>query len=120
MPKAFLGRWRIFEMDAWDREFVDLVVPGFIEFAPDRSGSFQFGVVSGGIDWRTSSRDGEQALEWCWEGWNENDPSCGRGWAILARSTLEGHMFIFGADDSGFAARRMKPRAKRSASRASA
>ena len=100
-------------MDAWDREYIDLVVPGFIEFEPRSSGSFQFGIVSGGIDWRYGIREGEPTIEWCWNGWTETDPGSGRGWAIIAGKTLVGHIFIFGADDSGFAARRINPAKKR-------
>ena len=113
MSKPFIGRWRILEMDVWDREYIDLVVPGFIEFERGNSGSFQFGTVSGGIDWRLSLRDAAPAVEWCWDGWSDADPGSGRGWAAIAGSMLEGHIYIFGADDSGFTAQRMKPRAKK-------
>lgn len=119
VANAFLGRWRILEMDAWDREYVDLVVPGYIQFETRHSGEFQFGIVSGGIDWRLGMRDGEPALEWCWNGWSETDPSSGRGWSILTGKMLVGHIYIFAADDSGFAAQRIKPAQKR-ANRATA
>ena len=33
------GRWRITEMDMWDREAIDLVQPGFFEFTDDGFGS---------------------------------------------------------------------------------
>lgn len=102
-------------MDEWDREYVDLVVPGFIKFESGGDGSFQFATVSGGIDWRLTIRDGETAIEWCWQGWSDTDPGSGRGWAIIAGTVLEGHIYIFGSDDSGFAARRMKPQLKRRA-----
>ena len=36
------GRWRIMEMDMWDRDSIDLVEPGFIEFAGDGTGQFGF------------------------------------------------------------------------------
>jgi hypothetical protein len=29
------GRWRILEMDLWDRDVLDLIAPAFIEFSPD-------------------------------------------------------------------------------------
>ncbi len=50
LGNPFLGRWRIQEMECWDREYLDLVVPAFIEFEEGRDGSFQFGTVRGGLD----------------------------------------------------------------------
>jgi hypothetical protein len=52
------GRWRIVEMDLWDRDAIDLVEPGFIEFAKDRTGQFGFIAVRGWMDCRTVERDG--------------------------------------------------------------
>ncbi len=36
------GRWRIVEMELWDRDDLDLVGPAFIEFDEDRTGRFAF------------------------------------------------------------------------------
>ena len=41
------GRWRITEMDMWDREAIDLVQPGFIEFTGDGFGRLGFIAVEG-------------------------------------------------------------------------
>lgn len=30
---SLTGRWRIVEMDVWDRDTIDLLGPGFVEFA---------------------------------------------------------------------------------------
>jgi len=46
----YLGKWKITEMEQWDREYIDLVVPGYIEFEGDENGSFQLGTVKGWID----------------------------------------------------------------------
>ena len=40
---------------------------------------FQFGYVSGDIDYRDGSRDGKPSIEWTWEGNDEMDPASGRG-----------------------------------------
>jgi hypothetical protein len=88
-----------------DQKYVDLVVPGFIEFERAGSGSFQFATVSGGIDWRHTIRDSESAVEWCWEGWSDTDAGSDRGWAIIAGRTLISHIYVFDADDSEFTAR---------------
>ncbi|MGP3969311.1 hypothetical protein [Streptomyces sp. 6N223] len=50
------GRWRIVEMEMWDRDAIDLVGPGFIEFAEDGSGQFGFIAVRGWMDCRTTER----------------------------------------------------------------
>ena len=48
-----IGYWKITDMEVWDHDYVDLVVPGFIEFdnadGEHITGGFQFGTVSGGL-----------------------------------------------------------------------
>jgi hypothetical protein len=29
-----IGRWRILEADQWDRDYLDLIDPAFVAFAP--------------------------------------------------------------------------------------
>jgi hypothetical protein len=81
---ALIGYWRIRKMDVWDAAYVDLVVPGFIEFEmeADLMGQFQFGTVSGWLDCRVRDMSGESYVEWSWEGQSDSDPGCGRGWAV--------------------------------------
>lgn len=75
----FLGSWRIVEMECWDREYIDLVVPGHITFAKDNLGSFQFGTVQGWLDCRRDSSGGESALS-----------SLGRDRTTMTRVVVEG------------------------------
>jgi hypothetical protein len=104
---APVGRWRIVEMDVWDKEDLDLLTPGFIEFGPDHGGSLGFIAVQGGIDWRESARHGRSGLEFSWEGFDESDPVTGRGWAVLENDgSLRGHIYFHFGDDSGFRANR--------------
>jgi hypothetical protein len=52
---AFIGYWKITHMDVWAQDYVDLVVPGFIELTHEDHlliGTFQFGTVSGRLDCR--------------------------------------------------------------------
>ena len=99
------GRWWIMEMDMWDRDAIDLVEPGFIEFAEDGTGQFGFIAVRGWMDYRSITREGRECVEFSWEGDDEGDQVSGRGWATLADDgTLEGHLFIHQGDDSGFQA----------------
>jgi hypothetical protein len=95
-------------MDEWDQDFVDAEVEGFFEFEPNGTGHFQFGYVSGYMDWRPATRDGRPAVEWSWEGNDEMDPAQGRGGATVEGNDLRGMIFLHLGDESGFAATRTK------------
>jgi hypothetical protein len=110
---AFIGYWKIIEMEVWAQKYVDLVVPGFIEFTVEDErlmGSFQFGTVVGWLDCRLRQVDGATSVEWSWDGRSDTDPASGRGWATIVDDTLVGRVFIHAADDSAFkATRRPRP-----------
>jgi hypothetical protein len=102
----FEGRWHIVSMTQWDEEFIHAEVQGFIEFDNKGGGEFQFGYVHGDMDCRQTTREGEPAVEWTWEGNDEMDPAEGRGWAVLKGDELHGMIFFLEGDDSGFVAKR--------------
>jgi len=77
-------------MSCWDREDIDLVEPGFIEFAADGTGQVGFIAVTGWLDCRASERDGSPGVEFTWEGVDD---------------TIEGHLFFHQGDDSTFRAK---------------
>jgi hypothetical protein len=95
-PGRLAGYWRIVEMEVWDAEYIDLVVPGFIEFSGDGMGAFQFGTVRGWLDSRFGSRAATSRADFSWKGENDNDPGSGRGWAELRGDRLEGRLYIHG------------------------
>lgn len=100
-----VGRWRIVEMDLWDREAIDLLGPAFIEFHRDGTGSFRFIAVEGHVDCRDTDRDDRRGVEFSWDGNNECDPATGRGWATPEEDgSLRGHIYFHLGDDSGFQA----------------
>lgn len=102
------GRWRIVEMDLWDREDLEMVAPAFIEFRPDHTGSFGFIAVTGWMDCR-SAGIGRSGLEFSWEGTDEGDQVSGRGRAALHDDgSLHGRIYFHLGDDSGFRAERYK------------
>ena len=104
------GRWRIVAMELWDADAIDLVGPGFIEFALGRSGRLAFIAVDGELDCREGVRDGRACVEFTWEGIDEGDPVSGRGWAVLTgEDTLEGRILFHLGDDSDFQATRADP-----------
>jgi hypothetical protein len=102
----FTGRWRITHMDERDQDFVDAEVEGYIEFAADGSGEFQFGYVWGGMDCRLTTRDGQPCVEWTWDGNDEMDPAQGRGWAVIKSGELHGLIAFHLGDESGFVAKK--------------
>lgn len=102
---SLIGTWRIVEMDLWDLKAIDLVGPGFIEFAEDRTGRFGFIAVEGWMDCRHGERDGHPSVEFTWEGDDDGDHVSGRGWATLEDGgSLRGHIYFHLGDDSSFRA----------------
>jgi hypothetical protein len=79
MKNEYLSRWRIVEMDQWDQDYIDLVVPGYILFEENDLGEFQFGTVEGSLDYRTKPHDETERLEFLCSGSAEIDPVSGRG-----------------------------------------
>jgi hypothetical protein len=108
----FRGKWRIVEMEQWDREYIDLVVPGHVTFDSDNDGSFQFGTVEGWLDCQFETLDGIERVEFSWEGLSESDPACGRGWATIVDGELRGRLFIHAGDDSAFRAQKSTARSR--------
>lgn len=92
---SVVGRWRIVDMDLWHQDAVDLVDPGFIEFATGSMGSLGFIAIQAGMDWRKAPRDGRPGVEFTWEGFDDGAPVRGRGWAMLdAEGSLRGHLYV--------------------------
>jgi hypothetical protein len=92
-------------MDLWDADAIELVGPAVIEIRPDGTGWFRFIAVEGHMDCRHVEREGRPAVEFSWDGRDEDDRVTGRGWAQLdTDGSLRGHIFIHAGDDSGFLA----------------
>ena len=107
MIKRFMGIWRIDEMELWDTDFLNMLGPANITFDDDALGSFEFGAVVGYIDCRYSERDGKPFVEFSWQGHNDMDDDCGRGWGMIADDgTLHGRIFFHRSDDSALTAKR--------------
>ena len=102
MKNPYLGKWPIREMEVWDKDFIDLVVPGHFSFHTNGRGKFQFGAVEGYIDYRIESWGDMERLEFSWEGTDEMDPVSGRGWAVIKGDELHGRLYFHLGDESGF------------------
>jgi hypothetical protein len=101
--RTVTGRWRIIEMELWDRDAIDLVEPAMIEFGRDGTGSIQFIVVQAGLDYRLS--EDRRRAEFSFEGSDEGTPVTGRGWASVDDDgVLSGRIFFHMGDDSAFSA----------------
>lgn len=103
MNTQFLGKWRIIEMDNWDQDYVDMVVPGHLTVTR-HGGGMEFGVVNCALDYRVEEFAGKERLEFSFLGMDEGDEVSGRGWALLEDNLLKGHIYFHYGDDSGFTA----------------
>jgi len=74
----------------------------------DGLGNFQFGAVEGNIDYQIEKIGELERLEFTWEGHDEFDPACGRGWAVIEGNELHGRLYFHLGDDSWFKATKMK------------
>jgi hypothetical protein len=101
------GRWRIVETEIWDRDALDLVVPAHITFGHNGLGEMQLIAIGASIDYRVEPRGGGAlAVEFSWSGFDEMDPSSGRGRATIDGDTMHGTLFIHRGDQSSFVAKR--------------
>jgi hypothetical protein len=100
---AFAGRWRIVAMDVWSNDVLDLAEKAHISFDGTSGGEIAFVAVKGFLDVRYVSRNGATCAEFSWQGFDDADETCGRGWATIGTDgRLLGHIFIHQGDDSGF------------------
>jgi hypothetical protein len=116
-PSDWRGRWRILETEQWDADYLDMDGPAHVAFEGDGLGQVQFGMVRGDLDCRYSTRDGRPFVEFTWQGFDEDEPICGRGWAHQQpNGHVQGRIFLHRGDDSSFTASREatlgKPRRK--------
>jgi hypothetical protein len=102
----FAGRWRITSMEQWDQDYIDEEEEGYFKFDEKGSGEFHFGYVHGQMNCRPTTREGEPAVEWTWDGNDEMDPAQGMGWAVIKGDELHGKIYFHQGDDSEFVAKR--------------
>jgi len=106
LPTPFLGAWSITEMGAWDETYIHEDDQGHFTFKKNGSGNFQFGLVRGDMDCRVERVNGADRVEFSWEGQDELDRACGRGWAIIEDGALQGRIFFHLGEESSFVARK--------------
>ena len=99
MHKQYSGRWEIDSMGMCSKDFIDLIEPGYFLINADDTGEFVFGAVSANIDGCFCTKT--KRFEYSWEGSDENDPVCGRGWFqfdSLKKAT--GQIYVHMGDES--------------------
>jgi hypothetical protein len=107
---AFVGSWRITDMELWEEDSRDLLGPAYITFGSDGAGEFRFIAVQGWMDCRFVERDGKPRVAFSWQGWDDTDEATGRGWAVIAKNgELKGRIYLHQGDDSSFTARIRDP-----------
>lgn len=104
MKSKYVGKWRITEMELWDRDYIDLVVPGHITFKKSGQGSMQFGAADCDLDCRVEHVGEMELLQFSFIGEDEGDSVVGRGWARLDNERVEGRIVFHFGDESGFVA----------------
>lgn len=76
----------------WTSDFLDLAEEVHLTFKGRSYGEIAFGALKGFLDVRYGVRDSSAFAEFSWEGRDENDPTFGRGWAMIATvGRLVGH-----------------------------
>jgi hypothetical protein len=108
MKTAFVGKWRITEMDQWDQDFIDMEESGHITFKRGGSGGLHFGCVDASLDWRYD--DFLDRIDLTFEGFDEGTEVSGRGWARIEGKPKQmvGQIVFHQGDESGFKAKKGK------------
>src|SRR5262249_33017458 len=98
-----IGRWRIFEADIWDRDYLDLVEPASLTIGKNGRGEFAFGVVKATMELEYS----RSIAFFRWSGFDEGDEISGEGSAELQNDgTMEIELSFDAGDDAILKARR--------------
>jgi hypothetical protein len=103
MKTAFVGKWKIVEMDEFDQD-IDTEEFGQITFEKGGSGGFHFGCVVASLDWRYD--DSIDRVDFTFEGSDEETEVTGRGWAKIEvkPKLMSGKIVFHLGDESEFKA----------------
>ena len=94
-------------MDVWDKDVIDLGEEAHLTFKGASQGEIAFVAVKGFLDARYGLRGEAAYAEFSWQGYDDGDEVCGRGWVMIGEDgRLVGHVFIHQGDNSGFVCRR--------------
>ena len=105
VKKKFVGRWRITELQGFDSDYVNLCGPAQIRISTRGTGRMNYGAVDAELDCKMDDLDA-RVLRFSFEGGDEGDPICGRGYCQVDGEVMTGRIFRHGSDECGFRARR--------------
>ena len=103
---SFVGNWRILETELWEAEDLDLLAPASIVLDRNHDGHMGLIAIGAEIDYRVVVRDGQPAIEFSFDGFDEDRRIAGRGWAVCDGEQLRGRLFFHQGDETSFVARR--------------
>jgi hypothetical protein len=91
------GRWRIVEADLWDRDYLDLVEPAYLQIGNDGRAEFAFGAVNATAELEY----GRCIVFFRWWGFDEGDEISGDGSAELQDDgSIEIGLSSYNGDDA--------------------
>jgi hypothetical protein len=99
-----IGRWRIVKADLWDRDYLDLVEPAYLQIGNDGWAEFTFGVVNatGQLEYA------DRMVSFRWTGFDEGDEISGEASAELQDDgTVEIELSFDNGDDAILNAQRV-------------
>jgi len=98
-----LGRWRIVEADLWERDYLDMVEPAYLQIGRDGWAEFAFGCVTAGGEIEYS----QTIVFFRWRGFDEGDEVSGDGSAELQDDgSIEIELSFDNGDDAILTGRR--------------
>lgn len=100
-----VGKWNIQEMEMWDGDYIHMETQAYIQFEENKTGEFQFGLVTGYFSGDVYKIGNEERFEFTWEGSDEYDQIFGFAWVkIASKGRLEGEFRFHNGDNSKFSA----------------
>jgi hypothetical protein len=106
VKKKFVGSWRITELQGYDADYIDLCGPAKLKITTRGGGHINFGAVGAEIDCKMDDLD-ERVVRFSFEGGDEGDPICGRGYCLVDGDQMVGRIFRHFSDEFGFKAKRL-------------
>jgi hypothetical protein len=106
VKKKFVGSWRITELQGFDADYIDLCGPAKLKISSRGTGYMSFGAVDAELDCKMDDLN-ERVLRFSFEGSDEGDPICGRGYCVVEGDLMTGRIFRHCSDEFGFKALRL-------------
>jgi hypothetical protein len=97
-----IGRWQIVEADLWDRDYLDMIEPAYLQIGRDGRAEFAFGCITAGGEIEYS----QTIVFFCWSGFDEGDEISGDGSELQDDGTIEIELSFDNGDNAILTGRR--------------